>query len=345
MYKKIILIALFALFLFGFSGVAHALTLTPIRLEISGDPGQLVIQEMTLINELSTPQTYYSSYANFEAQGETGTPTFVEAKDDLGTWMEVPASIILAPGESKTVPIKINIPKNADAGGHFAAIFWGTAPTVQTPGAVAIGAKTGMLVLLRVNGAVNEKGGILEFGTVNKQTFYTSLPVSLYYRFQNSGNDRIKPAGNVVFKDTIGLTAAKIDGNPVEGNILPDSVRKFETVWQGKNGPTSPTEKDQGNFFDKVGYEWNNFAFGRYKAELNLTYGTENQVASAAFSFWVFPWHLTIFVIVLLALVLFIGRKLLKHYNHWVIAQAEKMLKMEAEKETHENHKDSVRKV
>jgi hypothetical protein len=345
MHKKIIFVALFVVLLLGFSGVAHALTLTPIRLEISGDPGQLVIQEMTLINELPTPQTYYSSYANFEAEGETGTPTFVQANDDLGTWMEVPASITLAPGESKTIPIKINIPKNADAGGHFAAIFWGTAPTVEAPGAVAIGAKTGMLVLLRVNGAVNEKGGILEFGATNKQTFYTALPVSLYYRFQNSGNDRIKPAGNIVFKDTLGLTATKIDGNPVEGNILPDSIRRFETVWQGKSGPKPMADSDQGNFFDKVGYEWNNFAFGRYTAELNLTYGTENQVATAAFSFWVFPWQLTIFVILLLAFVLFIGRKLLKHYNHWVISQAEKMLKMEEEKGAHENNKNSARKI
>jgi len=334
MHKKIIKITLAIFCLFFISNVAQALTLTPIRLEISGNPGQIVVKEMTLINELSTAETYYSSYANFEAQGETGTPTFVTAKDDLGTWMEVPASLSLTSGESKTIPIKITIPKNADAGGHFAAIFWGTTPTIKIPGAVAIGAKTGMLVLLRVNGAVNEKGGILEFATKGKQTFFTSLPVSFYYRFQNSGSDRIKPAGDVVFKNIIGLTAAKISGNPVEGNILPNSIRKIETVWQGKDGPTPPEVK--GNFFTQAGYEWNNFAFGKYNAELNLTYGTENQVATAPFSFWVFPWHLTVFLIILLLLIFLVLRAGIKHYDHWVILQAEEMLEHKYEKDEHE---------
>jgi hypothetical protein len=324
MNKKIIGIAIVVTFLFGISGIAHALTLTPIRLEIAGDPGQLVVEQMTLINESSTNQTYYSSYANFEAEGETGTPTFVPAKDDLGTWMEVSPSVTLAPAESKIVPIKINIPKDADAGGHFAAIFWGTTPTNTAPGSVAIGAKTGMLVLLRVNGAVSEKGGVLEFATKNKQTFYTSLPVSLYYRFQNSGGDRIKPAGSIIFKNIFGLTSAKIDGNPVEGNILPNSIRKFETVWQGKDGPTPP--ENQGNFFTQVGYEWNNFAFGRYNAELNLTYGTGNESAVAAFSFWVFPWQLTLFLLIVLLFIFFIGRAGIRHYNNWVIKKAEEMI-------------------
>lgn len=336
MHKKIIILT-FVVFLFGISSIARALTLTPIRLEISGDPGQTVVQQMTLINEGSTVQTYYSSYANFEAQGETGTPTFVTAKDDLGTWMEVSPSLTLAPRQSKVVPIKITIPKDAGAGGHFAAIFWGTTPTVSAPGGVAIGAKTGMLVLLRVNGAVNEKGGILEFGTKNKQTFYTALPVSFYYRFQNSGGDRIKPTGNIVFKNIIGLTAAKISGNPVEGNVLPNSIRKFETIWQGKDGSIPP--KNQGNFFTKVGYEWNNFAFGRYNAELSLNYGTRNEVAMASFSFWVFPWHLTIFLIVLLVLVLFIGRAVIRRYNNWVILKAKEMI--ERDQKTHgELHSD-----
>lgn len=327
MNKKIIGATFIFACIFGVSSVAHALTLTPIRLEISGDPGQTVVQQMTLINEQPTAETYYSSYDNFEAQGETGTPTFVPATEDLGTWMEVPTSITLAAGESKTVPIKINIPVSADPGGHFAAIFWGTTPTASAPGSVAIGAKTGMLVLLTVSGPVNEKGGVIEFATQNKQTFFTSLPVSLYYRFQNSGGDRIKPTGNIVFKNIFGLTSAKIDGNPVEGNILPNSIRRFETVWQGGSGPTIP--KDQGNFFTQVGYEWNNFALGRYNAHLNLTYGTGNEVATAVFSFWVFPWHLIVFLIIILLLLFFFGRYALRSYNNWVISKAKEMIRNE----------------
>src|SRR5260221_271894 len=104
MRKKITGIFFALVFFLGVSTAAFAITLTPIRLEISGDPGQIVVQQMTLINELQTTETYYSSYENFEAQGETGAPTFVSATDDLGTWMEVPKSVTLAPGESKAIP-------------------------------------------------------------------------------------------------------------------------------------------------------------------------------------------------------------------------------------------------
>ncbi len=313
-----------------FSSKANALTFTPVRMEINGNPGQVLSEEMTLINERPTTETYYSSYMNFEAQGETGTPNFVEAHDDLGTWMKAQPSITLAPGQSKIVPITITIPKDADAGGHFAAVFWGTTPNTPAGGGqVTIGAKSGILILLRVNGAVNENGGVLEFSTKNKQSFFTSLPVTFYYRFQNSGNDRIKPAGSIKMQNIIGLTSAKISGNPVEGNILPKSVRKFETVWKGVDGLDPVEEKDQGNFFNKVGREWRNFAFGRYNAKLSLSYGTKNEIATGSFVFWVIPWHLLVFIIILILFVYFTGRKILRKYNHWVIMQAEEMLKNE----------------
>ena len=311
---------------------AHALTLTPVRLEISGNAGDTLSQEMTLINERDTAETYYVSYANFEAQGETGSPTYVDAHDDLGTWMSAPESVFLAPGASKIVPIKITIPKDADAGGHFAVIFWGTAPNKVAPGEVAIGSKTGMLVLLRVNGDVTENGGILEFGTKNAQKLYTSLPVNFSYRFQNSGGDRVKPAGTVIIKDMIGLTATKIPGNPVEGNILPASVRRFETAWSGRDGAIPVEEKDAGNFFTKAGREWHNFAFGRYRATMTLAYGTKNQTTTGTTVFWVLPWHLSLLIIVLLLLAFFVGRTLIRRYNHWVISRAEELL---AEREAH----------
>ena len=60
------------------------------------------------------------------------------------------------------------------------------------------------LSLVSKYGEIDEKGGILEFGTVNNQTFFTALPVSFTYRFQNSGSDRVKPDGFVNIKNIFG---------------------------------------------------------------------------------------------------------------------------------------------
>lgn len=317
-----------------------ALTITPVRLEIAGDPGQTVTQEMTLVNERTTSETFYSTYANFEASGETGTPTFVDAKDDLGTWMDAPTSVVLGPGESRIIPVKINIPQNAEPGGHFASIFWGTTPKDGTPGEVSIGAKTGMLVLLRVNGEVSESGGVLEFAVKDKKNFFTALPVSFYYRFQNNGGDRVKPKGDVFIRNFLGIKSALIPANVVEGNVLPKSTRKFETAWQKKTSADSADVTVDRSFFEQAKYEWNNFALGYYTATLKLKYAT-NQTSESKVSFWVFPWHLLLILCIIALLLFFILRKGLKSYTRFVIAQAQRNLRREItrEEKIHAEHK------
>jgi hypothetical protein len=309
-----------------------ALTLTPLKFEISGDPGSTVSYKMTVINESSNTETLYSSYANFESKGDTGIPNFVKATDDLGTWISLPPSITIKGGSSVDVPIKISIPKNAIPGGHFAAIFWGNQPANVKSSQVLIGAKTGILVLLSVNGNVSEKAGITDFNTLDKSSFYKALPVNFYYRFQNSGGDRIKPSGTVVVKNMIGLTAAKISGNPVDGNILPNSTRRIETSWVGNDGKEGAFPS---GFFDAVKYEYHNFALGYYRAHLDLTYGQQKNHAVSVISLWLFPWELIVVSIFLLALTITILTFLIRRYNKWVIARAEKMFEEHEAKMNH----------
>jgi hypothetical protein len=176
---------------------ASALSITPPRVELKGNPGETVIQDMTLTNDTKSTQIYYSSFANFEAQGETGNPAFVESKEDLGSWMNTEESVALKAGQSIIVPVTIKIPSNAEPGGHFAAVFWGTTPNATSGSAVSIGAKVGMLVLLSVPGNVKEDGGLVSFSTLDHKFFYNTLPVSFEYRFKNDGGDRIKPVGKI----------------------------------------------------------------------------------------------------------------------------------------------------
>ena len=189
--SRIFFLAMILLVFFVWHNNAFALTVSPVRIEVSGDPGTTLVKQISLLNDTKAQQTYYISYANFEAQGETGSPFFVEPKNDLGTWMDAGQSVTLGVDESKAIPIIIKIPKDAYAGGHFAAVFFGSNP--GNSGQVSIGSKTGVLVLLSVNGNILEAGGLTSFNTLNNQFFYNSLPVDLEYRWQNNGNDRVMP--------------------------------------------------------------------------------------------------------------------------------------------------------
>lgn len=323
-YRKITGFLVLVLSFCVFSNNAFALTLSPVRFELSGDPGQTVHAEMTLMNENQVDEIkYYSSYANFEAQGETGNPNFIDPKEGLGTWINVQKNVILLPGESKKIPIDITIPFGADPGGNFAAIFWSTTPPDPNAQQVTIGAKTGVLVLLSVNGEVKQGGAILDYGTKNNQRFYTALPVSFSYRFQNTGNDRVKPVGTIDMRNFIGIKAASIPANKVDGNVLPKSIRKFEPAWQKGTQAGDAEVTESRNFFDEVAYEWKNFAFGYFTAHLNLEFGTDKKVAHAKTGFWVIPWQLLIVIIILALIAWFIVKTLLHRYNHWIINQAQ----------------------
>ena len=326
----------------GVSHVAHALTITPPRVEVAGDPGTTVTTKMTVINDQKAIGTYYSSFANFEAQGESGTPALVNATDDLGTWMNVPYSIVLTPGGAKDVPISITIPKNATPGGHFAAIFWGNQPTKNAEKNLGIGAKTGMLVLLTVNGNIPEQGGVTEFDTVGSDHYFNALPIPFYYRFQNGGGDRINPSGDIVMKDIVGITGAKVPGNPVDGNILPLSTRKFTTTWSGGAGEGGVLPK---GFFAAANYEFHNFALGRYTAHLKLSYGTKGAVTDSVVSFVVWPWHLVVFVLVLVLVIFLVVRYAVLHGEKWVVNKAEKMLEKDEEAKIEERVEEKLKEI
>ena len=322
---------------------AHALTASPIRYEISGNPGEVLQEKLNLRNETAEKQTYYPHYYNFQAEGETGTPTFVDPKEGLGTWIAGPAGIELAPGDNQTVIFVISIPKDAQPGGYFGALLYGTTPPQKAgESQLAIGSETGPIILLRVNGDIKESASVLEFNTKNNQHFYTALPVEMYYRFQNTGADRTKPAGDLTMRNILGFKANRQTANPVEGNVLPGQIRKIELAWQKTDKPGPDAYASRG-FFDQVAYEWKNFAFGYFTANLDLTYGaSNNQKAHSEVKFAVIPWQLLIVILLALVIIYFGFRMLIRKYNKWIIKQTEIAIKMahkSSKAEEEEKHK------
>lgn len=301
----------------GFASHALALTISPARIELTGNPGETITGEFTLVNNQENAATFYSSTNNFESSGDTGTPSFTSGTVDLASWIQIQPQVTLAKGETVKVPFTITIPKDADAGGHFAAMFLSTNPTVPSGGQVSIGAKIGTLILLRVSGDIKEGGGVTAFGTENNQLVFTSLPVHLQYKFNNTGNDRVEPYGNVIIRDTVYLKTKTLPGNSSIGNVLPGSSRRFTVIW-GDNSTPPPSQTD---FFGSVAYETQHFALGMYTAQLSLQYGSSGR-ADASKIFFVLPWQLLIVVGIILLILFFVFGFLLKRYNRWIIAKA-----------------------
>src|SRR3989344_6918006 len=300
----------------------EALTISPVRLEITADPGQTVTGKLLLLNEQNGTTTFYSSFENFEPSGDSGTPRFIGAEDGLATGIKTDGKITLESGTSTSVPFSIPVPDNAEPGGYFAAIFFGSQPPAPAGGEVSIGGKIGVLVLLRVSGEVAEGGGLLEFATKEKNRFFSTLPISFIYRLNNTGGNRVVPQGEIEIKNTFQLISATLLANENEGSVLPGSIRKFEVVWGNKLPMIDNKEESDSGFFTVAGRQLKEFHFGWYAAKMSLFWGDTNQTANATYNFFVIPWQLLLIIFAIAIAVFIIGRQMLRKYNRLIIAQA-----------------------
>ena len=301
-----------------------AITLIPPTLELGLIPGQASTTSIKLFNETANSVELFTETRSFSAKGESGQPEFDFNTDpiDLGSWVSVEKGpIVLSAGQRYEVPVTITPPANADPGGHYAAVFFTTSPPAD--GQVRIASKIGTLILARIAGDVDEAGSIVEFGTDEGQKLFNRLPVSFYARFENTGNVHLKPSGELVIKSMFGQTAVKVDFNASKGATLPDSIRKYELVWE-KGSVNSAALNFWSKFWEEYSNEKRNFSIGRYTATLTATAGTDNLVTdSAGFSFWIFPWHMILAWLIIAVVVVFILIMLIKQYNKWVIKKAQ----------------------
>lgn len=329
MIKKIFLFGAVFLIIGALWGTqkANALTLIPPTLEFGVQPDSTVDTSIKLFNETADDSELYTEVKTFTAKDETGVPDFDFTDSQafgLEEWVKVESGpITIEAGQRKEIPVSIKVPGNAEPGGHYVAVFFSTAPLAQAKESqVKISSKLGTLVFIRVEGDINEQGSIIDFLTGENRSFFSHLPIEFSARFENTGNVHVRPTGEIIITNMFGSENATLDFNSTKGATLPKSVRKYDAIWE-----KSQTEETIGGVITKFRNsflnEWNNFAFGKYKATLQTEYGiANNHQANAEISFWVIPWRVISVIIIpfIIILVLFIFG--LKRYNRWVIQRA-----------------------
>lgn len=319
--KRIFIFTFFlALGLIFFAHSVLALTISPAKFLFSADPGQTLEDSIKIRNDSDRALTFYPEFQLFTVQGN-GEPVFLDDKSGLASWIEtIPSELTIEPGQSKRASVLIKVPEDAEPGGHYAVIFWSSKPPVEKGGtSVGIVMRVGALVLLRVSGNVIEKGELISFEA--SQKVFNFLPVNFSYAIKNEGTIHIGPTGQVIIKNIFGKTAASLRVNPGEFNVLPGKIRTLETgSWLPKAGLP---EGEETGFFADLKREWKGFAFGYYRANLNLEYGQEPlKTIKSSFGFWVIPWRILLIGTLILALLIIGGIKGFQKYNDWVINKA-----------------------
>ncbi len=266
----------------------EGLTISPPITELNFDPGKTYKETIKINNPMKDLVTVYPVARNFTASGETGVPAIESPNQDatygLATWVGFSQTkLALTPEQEIEFQYTITVPTNAEPGGHYAVVLFASEPPSPTGETtqVALASMVGSLVLGTVSGNIVEKGSIVEFSS-NGHLFFKP-PVNFILRIGNTGNVHFAPQGQTTVTNW-GKTVATQDINPTKGNILPNSIRRFEGL--------------------KYTGKW--YSFGKFNVTLAATYGVGNHPLSGSFSFWIIPWWLITIIVLIIAAIIFI---------------------------------------
>lgn len=305
--RSLILGITLSLALFGLSSytspVANAaITITPPRFELFGNPGDILSEKIRVRNDEETAINYTTTVEDFKAEGDEGEVNLIEKESDVENasfsmqrWITVePRSASINPGEEKVFEVTIRIPRDAEPGGHFASVLVERSGSAASGGSGAsVSSRLGSLLLMRVSGNVTEQAKIDAFKAQNN--YYQNGPVTLELRTKNEGNTHIKPKGRIVISNIFGKKVAEIP--LTSANVLPGAARVVRSTWDQKN------------------------LIGRYTATLFAEYGTTGsgtqvKQLSATTTFIVFPMWLiwTILGLIVVIFLLITQRKAVKKF-------------------------------
>ena len=261
-----------------------SVTVTPPLFQLTIGPGESWTSTLKIVNSNTYDVTYYAQLMDMQASGEDGGSTLIPLVDESGDptqlsyglahWVHVSSDpIVVKAGASQDVPFTVNIPPNAEPGGHYAAILVGTEPGgARSKGTVLkVSSFVSSLLFVRIKGDVNESGRIREF--VTSQQLYQTPNADFLLRFENTGNTHVRPEGDITIYNMWGKERGKVlineDADSSFGNVLPQSIRRFEFSWAGTNDP---------------------FDIGLYSAVVTLAYGEDGKhnVTGTTY-FWVIP--------------------------------------------------------
>lgn len=297
---------------------AFNVIISPTAKDLTVKPGGNVSETFQLKNRGIATEHIKISVMKFGSDNKTGLPQLITPgpHDTFINWASFSSTQFDAePGVWTPVTMTISPPTTAAFGYYYAVVF--SRSQSQTPNgshASNLLGSVASLVLLDVQapGEVRQSE-ISQFSTDHHINEF--LPTTFSVKMKNSGNVHVAPRGNIfITKD--GHNVAMLEVNLAEGNILPHTSRIFTAQWT--DGTPSYTKKMVNGKYvvdsnDKqlTYLNWNNFSlnklrFGKYHAMLVMVYsdGKLDVPLKADLSFWVIPWRILAFLLILLVIVI-----------------------------------------
>ncbi len=291
------------------------LVVYPARNQIEVEPGEKQVLTITFYNQSSEPISGYFKIADFIVDNINGEPRLIDdinlapPKYSASNWIKLLYDRATLPANEKIdLQITINVPKEANPGGKYAAVFFQTSETLPNKSQSEEQKGTGTalriasLLYIKVKGQIKEKALISRFFA---PYFFEYGPIKIDLDIFNRGDYHITPKGLITLTDIFNKpTDQKL---LPEKNIFPDSLRTYQI---------------------ELGKKW---MIGKYKVNLEASYGETGQALTSNLYVWIFPWRVALIILLTLIIVIL----LINHFYKEFIKK-ESNLEKELEKERQE---------
>jgi hypothetical protein len=280
------------------------LSISPTVSQMTIKPGGTNHVDITLKNITVDDVVAKGEVDDFKADNNTGNPQIitnsnVQSPNSIKKFISNIDDVPLAKGEQKKVIIGLDVPQNATPGAYYGIIRYRAVPKALNtpgPGQVALTASVGTIVLVTIPGQVREQvqvNGIHVYRGARESSFFVRPPTRVGITITNFGNGFVRPFGTIEVHDVLNKTISSFQfNNPKQlGNILPSSSRTFTNNIKGLN------------------------KIGRYTVIASVSYGSGSQVLTLKKNFWYVPIWLVIFLLLILAALVFLAVRAYRQYN------------------------------
>lgn len=267
-------------------------SVSPAKLEVKLEAGENLIRNIYVKNDLGRTARFKVTVEDMSGGKEPGEAEKFYGKErgpySLKNYILIDEDeLVLAPGETRSVPVMISLPDNLPPGGLYGAVFFSESSSDQKRSGPRFATRVGSLIFLRVGGNVQENGLLKQFGLIGRQNIFDGQPASFQIVYENNSNIYVNPYGYIeIRRGRAGDVLEKIPVAP--WFVLPDSTRRLEVAWLDRP------------------------FLGRYHATLYLNRGYGDIVDKKEIDFWIMPIYFILWLLFGVIVVTVLSRVMLK---------------------------------
>ena len=273
----------------------------PGKTELTINKGESKTVEIVVTNRTGQKRQF-----NFEIEDASGsdnpqTPIVLLGEDEgpytLREYITLPTyHIDLKNNERARIPVIINIPIDAEAGGKYGSILVATISkdTLQTASGDTLPSSTiisrlGTLFFITVPGDTHTEGFLQSISTLPAFTVHTKGTIGFQLLFENKGDLHLNPYGEIRIRNILGEEVGFLTLDP--WFAMPKSLRSREVVWERQ------------------------LLIGRYTATAYINRGYNDTIDTASVTFWVLPWKILVVTFLALALCIYVVGFIVRNFE------------------------------